>query len=91
MILVRAQEWVEDRSDETGDKPKFGSDKYFTRCDWDHCDRRATVGCLQCSRKRVLYVDPPGTDRKVVVDFNKAHNPPCAFTKFPTVSLSAAA
>jgi len=36
---------------------------------------------------RYLYVDPPGTDGKVIVDFNKAHNPPCAFTKFATCPL----
>lgn len=36
---------------------------------------------------RYLYVDPPGADGKVVVDFNKAYNPPCAFTKFATCPL----
>jgi uncharacterized protein (DUF1684 family) len=36
---------------------------------------------------RYLYVDPPGPDGKVVVDFNKAHNPSCAFTKFATCPL----
>ena len=36
---------------------------------------------------RYLYVDPPGTDGRVIVDFNKAHNPPCAFTKFATCPL----
>jgi uncharacterized protein (DUF1684 family) len=36
---------------------------------------------------RYLYVDPPGSVGKVVVDFNKAHNPSCAFTKFATCPL----
>jgi len=36
---------------------------------------------------RYLYADPPNADGKVVVDFNKAHNPPCAFTKFATCPL----
>lgn len=36
---------------------------------------------------RYLYADPPQADGKVVVDFNKAHNPPCAFTKFATCPL----
>lgn len=36
---------------------------------------------------RYLYVDPPDQDGIAVVDFNKAHNPPCAFTKFATCPL----
>jgi uncharacterized protein len=36
---------------------------------------------------RYLYADRPGTDGIVVLDFNKAHNPPCAFTKFATCPL----
>lgn len=36
---------------------------------------------------RFLYVDPP-KDGKVVVDFNKAYNPPCAFTAFATCPLA---
>ena len=36
---------------------------------------------------RYVYVDPPGADGKVIIDFNKAHNPPCAFTKFATCPL----
>lgn len=36
---------------------------------------------------RYLYVDPPGEDGKVIIDFNKAYNPPCAFTKFATCPL----
>lgn len=36
---------------------------------------------------RFLYVDPPKGGR-VVVDFNKAYNPPCAFTPFATCPLA---
>ena len=36
---------------------------------------------------RYLYVSRPGVDGKVVVDFNKAYNPPCAFTPFATCPL----
>lgn len=36
---------------------------------------------------RYLYVDPPDADGKVIIDFNKAYNPPCAFTKFATCPL----
>ena len=36
---------------------------------------------------RFLYIDPPNGG-KVVVDFNKAYNPPCAFTPFATCPLA---
>ncbi len=36
---------------------------------------------------RFLYVDPP-KNGKVVLDFNKAYNPPCAFTSFATCPLA---
>jgi uncharacterized protein (DUF1684 family) len=36
---------------------------------------------------RYLYSEPPDSNGEVVVDFNKAHNPPCAFTKFATCPL----
>ena len=36
---------------------------------------------------RYLYVDPPDTSGHVVIDFNKAYSPPCAFTKFATCPL----
>ena len=36
---------------------------------------------------RYLYAKPPGKDGKVLVDFNKAYNPPCAFTAFATCPL----
>jgi uncharacterized protein (DUF1684 family) len=36
---------------------------------------------------RYLYAKRPGPDGKTVVDFNKAYNPPCAFTHFATCPL----
>lgn len=35
---------------------------------------------------RFLYADPP-EDGRVVLDFNKAYNPPCAFTPYSTCPL----
>src|SRR5262249_48018564 len=35
---------------------------------------------------RFLYADAP-KDGKVILDFNKAYNPPCAFTAFATCPL----
>jgi uncharacterized protein (DUF1684 family) len=35
---------------------------------------------------RFLYTDPP-KDGKVVMDFNRAHNPPCAWTPYATCPL----
>jgi len=36
---------------------------------------------------RFLYSDKPDSIGKVVLDFNKAYNPPCAFTKYATCPL----
>jgi uncharacterized protein (DUF1684 family) len=36
---------------------------------------------------RYVYTRKPGEDRKVILDFNKAYNPPCAFTPFATCPL----
>jgi uncharacterized protein (DUF1684 family) len=36
---------------------------------------------------RYLYADPPDAEGNVILDFNKAHNPPCSFTKFATCPL----
>lgn len=36
---------------------------------------------------RYLYTKRPGSDGKTVIDFNKAYNPPCAFTAFATCPL----
>jgi uncharacterized protein len=40
---------------------------------------------------RFLYASPPDKDGKVVVDFNKAYNPPCVFTPYATCPLPPAA
>lgn len=36
---------------------------------------------------RYMYVKYPDGDGKVIVDFNKSYNPPCAFTEFATCPL----
>ncbi|WP_141617698.1 DUF1684 domain-containing protein [Myxococcus sp. AB036A] len=47
----------------------------------DETNRDATYGA-----GRFLSADMP-TDGRVVLDFNRAYNPPCAFTKFATCPL----
>jgi hypothetical protein len=48
----------------------------------DRTSGRETYGAA-----RFLYLDPP-QDGHVVLDFNKAYNPPCAFTSFATCPLA---
>ncbi|MBL7863506.1 MAG: DUF1684 domain-containing protein [Cyclobacteriaceae bacterium] len=48
----------------------------------DATNARTTYGA-----GRYLYVPKPGTENSVIVDFNKAENPPCAFTEFATCPL----
>ncbi|MFN3694955.1 MAG: DUF1684 domain-containing protein [Ignavibacterium sp.] len=36
---------------------------------------------------RFLYVDKPDSTGKIILDFNKAYNPPCVFTKYATCPL----
>jgi len=36
---------------------------------------------------RYMYVPLPDESNKVIIDFNKAYNPPCAFTEFATCPL----
>jgi len=36
---------------------------------------------------RYLYIDPPDAAGHLIIDFNKAYSPPCAFTKFATCPL----
>ena len=38
---------------------------------------------------RFIYVNKPNTDGTTIIDFNKAYNPPCAFTEFATYPLPA--
>lgn len=58
-----------------------GSDEFFIIFR-DVTSRDATYGA-----GRYLYASKPGPDGKVIVDFNKAYNPPCAFTHFATCPL----
>ena len=36
---------------------------------------------------RFMYVDKPDSTGKILLDFNKAYNPPCVFTKYATCPL----
>jgi uncharacterized protein len=36
---------------------------------------------------RYLYIDPPDSSGRVIIDFNKAYSPPCAFTNYATCPL----
>ncbi len=36
---------------------------------------------------RFMYVDKPDSTGKITLDFNKAYNPPCVFTKYATCPL----
>lgn len=47
----------------------------------------ATSGKETYGAARFLYTDPP-RDGKIVLDFNKAYNPPCAFTAYATCPLA---
>ena len=47
----------------------------------DRTSGRETYGAA-----RFVYTEPP-KDGKVVIDFNKAYNPPCAFTPYATCPL----
>jgi uncharacterized protein (DUF1684 family) len=46
-----------------------------------------TTGKETYGAGRYLYVTPPDASGKVVIDFNKAYSPPCAFTNFATCPL----
>ncbi|KAA2285558.1 DUF1684 domain-containing protein [Arenimonas fontis] len=46
-----------------------------------------TSGHESYAAARFLYADPPGPDGLVDLDFNRAYNPPCAFTEFSTCPL----
>ena len=47
----------------------------------------STNGITTYGAGRFLYAPRPGADGRTVVDFNKAYNPPCAFTPFATCPL----
>lgn len=46
-----------------------------------------TTGRETYGAGRYLYVTPPDATGKVVIDFNKAYSPPCAFTNHATCPL----
>lgn len=58
-----------------------GGDDYFMIFG-DPTNARETYGA-----GRYLYVKKPGKDGRTIIDFNKAYNPPCAFTSFATCPL----
>ena len=47
----------------------------------------ATSGKETYGGGRYLYVDAPDADGRIDLDFNRAYNPPCAFTPFATCPL----
>ncbi|HYH83928.1 MAG TPA: DUF1684 domain-containing protein [Pyrinomonadaceae bacterium] len=47
----------------------------------------ATSGRETYGAGRYLYADPPDAAGRIVVDFNKAYSPPCAFTNYATCPL----
>ena len=47
----------------------------------------ATNGIETYGGGRFLYTDPPDADGAVVVDFNRAYNPPCVFRPYATCPL----
>jgi uncharacterized protein (DUF1684 family) len=58
-----------------------GGEEYFIIVG-DDTNTRTTYGA-----GRYLYVARPDSAGKTVIDFNKAYNPPCAFTAFATCPL----
>jgi uncharacterized protein (DUF1684 family) len=49
--------------------------------------RDQTSGKETYSAARFVYADAPGADMRVVIDFNRAYNPPCAFNPHTTCPL----
>lgn len=47
----------------------------------------ATNGDETYGGGRFLYTDAPGADSRVIIDFNRAYNPPCVFTPYATCPL----
>lgn len=47
----------------------------------------ATNGDTTYPSGRFLYAEKPNKDGKVIIDFNRATNPPCAFTPYATCPL----
>ena len=49
--------------------------------------RDQTAGKETYGAGRFLYTELPDTDGRVILDFNRAENPPCAFTPYATCPL----
>jgi uncharacterized protein len=47
----------------------------------------ATNGASTYGSGRFMYAQKPGADGTTILDFNKAFNPPCAFTRYATCPL----
>ena len=47
----------------------------------------ATSGRTTYGAGRFLYADPPHDDGEMVLDFNEAYSPPCAFTAYATCPM----
>jgi hypothetical protein len=75
VFTVGGKEYRLDAVDEEGEEDLF---LIFA----DQTNGKETYGA-----GRFLYAPRPGADGKTVVDFNKAYNPPCAFTPFATCPL----
>ncbi len=59
-----------------------GDDKEFFVIFGDDTNAGETYGA-----GRYMYVEYPKEGNEVIIDFNKAYNPPCAFTEFATCPL----
>ena len=59
-----------------------GDDPEFFVIFGDATNKTTTYGA-----GRFLYTAPPGPDGKILIDFNKAYNPPCVFSPFATCPL----
>ena len=55
--------------------------------DWFVMIADETTGKETYGAGRYLYVTPPDATGKVLIDFNKAYSPPCAFTNYATCPL----
>lgn len=55
--------------------------------DLDFLFRDATSGVTTYAASRSFWADKPADDGRVVLDFNRAYNMPCAFTEFATCPL----
>lgn len=74
IFTIREKEYHLDALDEEGDD-------YFTMFG-DATNAKETYGA-----GRYLYVSKPDASGRTIIDFNKAFNPPCAFTAFATCPL----